>query len=223
MMMKKNIMTKNYLKADGMEMPMIFTEEEDCGQVFYDEDLDEIVIKGEIGEDFFYQFRKVFLPLVRSAINGVDVQDEEGNIEVIYDKEIDIYIDSPGGCLDQAFCAVDLIESAKAQGVKVNMSAATLCGSAALLIYCVGSERKAQPHSTFLFHQLSLSLGSFVKSIEVEELAEQNRESWNEMKRITKMYTKVTDEFMDNVYKSKKDYFFKGKEALELGIVTELY
>jgi ATP-dependent Clp protease protease subunit len=84
----------------------------------------------------------------------------------------------------------------------------------------VATERNSIKHSRIMIHQPSSSTWGKLK--DMEEDVEETLELWREMKRIIMKYTKMTDEQLEEIKKSKTDKFMWETEALELGIIDKI-
>ena len=89
------------------------------------------------------------------------------------------------------------------------------------IIVALGAKvRKGYRNTTFMIHQVSgFSFGT-LKDME-ETVAEVSRVN-SMLFKVIKDKSKITDEQLNEVIKSKKDWFISADEALQLGILTEI-
>ena len=89
------------------------------------------------------------------------------------------------------------------------------------IIVALGAKvRKGYRNTTFMIHQVSgVSFGTLRGMEEtVVEVGRVNKMLFD----IIKSKTKVTETQLNEVIQQKKDWFISAKEALELGILTEI-
>lgn len=191
--------------ADEDEMVQVFQMPKAEG-IFIDEELNEISIIGEIKDGYYNDFRILFNQLVDKQLDK-----KEDYREPIY-----VYISSIGGDLLQALNIINEIQSAQLEGVTIIHKAGDIVASAGLSIFVSGSLRICNRYTQFLFHQPSggMRTDQFVHQ---KRQFEFNNKLWEELKRMTKDNTKVTDEWLDDVFDGVKDYTFFGDETVELG------
>lgn len=182
-----------------------FEQEEEELDIWYDEDLEEINI-GEIKSNSYKKFRSIFLPLVSTQLA----------LNEAYRQPIEIYISSVGGDVLQGFNIINEIQAAQNKGIEVVTIAGDFVASMGLAIYMVGSQRICNRYSEFMFHQIRGG-GSSNEVRHQEVVLERTSLYWETVKGLTKDYTKITDEFLNMIYKEKVDYYFFGEEAIELG------
>ena len=141
--------------------------------------------------------------------------DEQGLAQK--DREpIKIYINSPGGSLHAAFTIIDAINLSKTPVYTINMGTAY---SAGLLIFINGHRRIAYPHSSFLFHEGSISMGA-ADAGKFRNYADFYNRQLNVIKNIMIEKTKISEEEYEKI--KKDDSWFLIDEALELGLCDEI-
>lgn len=134
------------------------------------------------------------------------------------DAPVLININSYGGSAIDGFCIYEMLKREnKREIVTINTGCAM---SAALLIYMAGKRRLALQHCEFMYHgpkDYSDFYGADHKALEVAG------KSMKEMKTaMAKLMEDATNK--KQAYWSKKadvDFYFKKKEAITLGVVTE--
>jgi ATP-dependent Clp protease, protease subunit len=130
-------------------------------------------------------------------------------------SDISIYINSPGGSVTAALAIYDVMKYIKP---KVNTICIGQACSAASLLLCAGDRRLITKHSRILLHQpiggtqgQAADLHIYVKEILIIE--EQLLEIYHTNTGISKENLK---KFFD------RDTIFRGKEAVEIGLVDEV-
>ena len=133
------------------------------------------------------------------------------------EREISLYISSPGGVVSAALAIYDTM-----QFIKPDVS--TLCigqaASAGSLLLCSGAagKRKCLPHATVMIHQV---LGGFQgQAADIEIHAKETRRI-NEL--VNGIISKHSGRSAKDLQKDMdRDYFMTAEHALEYGIVDEI-
>lgn len=131
-------------------------------------------------------------------------------------KPIDILINSCGGKVSDGLSLISLIESMKEEGWTINTINTGYALSMGFLIGICGTNRYCYRYSTYMLHDVSMSLEGKFTSVQ-EELYEINR-TRNMIKEIVLKYTNLTEEDVEEIWKLKQDKNYSAKEAVELGI-----
>lgn len=157
---------------------------------------------------------------------GTPINDEIANVVIAQllflesedpEKDIHIYVNSPGGSVTSGLAIYDTI-----QYVKPDVS--TLCvGQAAsmgaLLLACgTPGKRFALPHSRILIHQPLGGVQGQATEIEI-----QAREILRLREELNNILSKHTKQAMKKIQQdTERDYFMGGMEAKEYGIIDEV-
>jgi ATP-dependent Clp protease, protease subunit len=154
---------------------------------------------------------------------GTPVDDQIANLIVAQlihlesedpDKDISIYINSPGGSVYSGLAIYDTMQYIKPDvqticvGIAMSMGAVLLAG---------GSEgkRMALPNAKILIHQVSSGFQGQATDIEI-----QAREVINIKRRLEEITAMHTGQPLDKVSKDmERDYFMTAEEAKEYGII----
>lgn len=138
---------------------------------------------------------------------------------------INFRINSPGGEIFSCLSIISAIESCQKDGYSIHTYTYGMAASAALFVHLCGSkkQRYCQKYSRFLLHEpQQLSIGfSSLENQKRQYLDTQD--IWTSIRGIIKSHTKVTDEFLDEVSKNDKDYYFWPDEAKKLGVVDNIF
>jgi ATP-dependent Clp protease protease subunit len=133
------------------------------------------------------------------------------------DKDISIYINSPGGSIYAGLAIYDTMQFIKCDvqticvGVAMSMGSLLLAGGAK-------GKRMALPNSRILIHQPSAGFEGQSTDIEIHA-----REILNTRARIDELYAKHTGQPVEQVHHDmERDRFFKPDEAVEYGIVDRV-
>ena len=163
----------------------------------------------------------------RIVFLGTPVTDEIANLIVAQllhlesedpDKDISIYINSPGGSVYAGLAIYDTMQYIKPQvqticiGIAMSMGALLLSGGAK-------GKRLATPNSKILIHQVSSTgIGGQATDIEIHA-----REIINTRQRLDEIIAHHTGQDIEKVSKdTDRDYFMSSPEAVEYGIIDSV-
>jgi ATP-dependent Clp protease protease subunit len=157
---------------------------------------------------------------------GTPVDDQIANLvvaELLHleseepDRDISIYINSPGGSVYAALTIYDAMQFVKPEiqttcvGVAVSVSALLLaCGTM--------GKRAALPNAKILIHQLSAGFEGQATDIEI-----QAREVISVKRRLEELLAEHTSQPLERVSKDmERDYYLTSEEAREYGIIDRV-
>jgi ATP-dependent Clp protease protease subunit len=133
------------------------------------------------------------------------------------DKDIFIYINSPGGVVYSGLAIYDTIQFIKPDvqticvGIAMSMGSLLLAGGAK-------GKRMALPNAKILIHQVSSGFQGQATDIEI-----QAREVINLKRRLEEIYAKHTGQDIEKVSRDmERDYFLTPEEAKDYGIIDTI-
>jgi len=133
-------------------------------------------------------------------------------------KEIQLYINSPGGVLTSALAIYDTMEYIKSSVSTVCIGSAA-SGAAVLLAAGNKGKRFALPNAQILLHQVAVS-GVSGEAIEVEIAAKQIIKLKDKVNRIL---AKHTGQPLSKIEKdTDRDFYLSAEEAKEYGLIDEV-
>ena len=154
---------------------------------------------------------------------GTPVDDQIANLIVAQllhlesedpDKDISIYINSPGGSVYAGLAIYDTIQFIRPDvqticvGIAMSMGALLLAGGA-------DGKRMALPNAKILIHQVSSGFQGQATDIEI-----QAREVINIKRRLEEIIAKHTNQEIEKVSRDmERDYFMSAQEAQDYGII----
>ena len=162
----------------------------------------------------------------RIVFLGTPVDDQIANLIVAQllhlesedpDKDISIYINSPGGSVYAGLAIYDTIQFIKPDVQTICVGIAMSMGA---LLLAAGTEgkRSALPNSKILIHQVSGGFQGQGTDIEI-----QARETINLKRRLEEIIGKHTNQPLDKISKDmERDYYMTADEAKEYGIVDNV-
>ena len=157
---------------------------------------------------------------------GTPVDDQIANLVVAQllhlesqdpDKDISIYINSPGGSIYSGLAIYDTMQFIKPDiaticvGIAMSMGALLLAGGAA-------GKRMALPNAKILIHQVSSSFQGQATDIEIHA-----REIIDVRRRLDEIIAKHSGQDLEKVRRdTERDYFMSSEEAKEYGIIDRV-
>jgi ATP-dependent Clp protease protease subunit len=133
------------------------------------------------------------------------------------DKDISIYINSPGGSIYAGLAIYDTMQFVKPQIQTICMGVAMSMGSLLLTAGAKG-KRFALPNSRILIHQPSAGFEGQSTDIEIHA-----REILKIRERIDEIYAQHTGQPLEQVHTDmERDRFFKADEAVEYGLIDRV-
>ena len=133
------------------------------------------------------------------------------------DKDIYLYINSPGGSVSAGMAIYDTMQFVKNDVATVAMGLAASMGQ---FLLCAGAEGKryATPHARIMMHQPSGGIGGTASDIKIQ--AEQMLYIKKQMAKLIAEQTGQTMEQIEN--DSDRDRWFSADEALEYGFIDHV-
>ena len=133
------------------------------------------------------------------------------------DKDISIYINSPGGSIYSGLAVYDTMQFIKPDVATICVGVAMSMGSL-LLTGGAHGKRMALPNSRQLIHQPSSGFEGQATDIEIHA-----REVIKIRKRVDEIYAKHTGQSEERVRADmERDRFFKADEAVEYGLIDRV-
>jgi ATP-dependent Clp protease protease subunit len=157
---------------------------------------------------------------------GSTIDDQVANVVVAQllhlesvdpDKDVSLYINSPGGSIYAGLAIYDTMNFVKPDvqtmcvGVAMSMGSLLLAGGA-------HGKRSALPNSRILMHQPSSGFEGQATDIEI-----QAREILKIRERVDEIYAKACGKPVEEVHRDmERDRFFKASEAAEYGLIDRV-
>jgi ATP-dependent Clp protease, protease subunit len=173
------------------------------------------------GERFFDIYSRLLNE--RIIFLGTPIDDQVANLIVAQmihlesedpDKDIHVYINSPGGQVYAGMAIYDTMQFIKPDVATTCIGMAMSMGSIILAGGTKG-KRTALPNAKVMIHQGSAGFSGTPSDIEI-----QAREVVNLKRRMEQILAKHTGQPEDKIQKdADRDYYMTGQEALEYGII----
>ena len=158
---------------------------------------------------------------------GTPVDDDVANVIVAQmlflesedpDKDINLYINSPGGSVTSGLAIYDTMQYVKCQVSTICMGQAASMG-ALLLTAGAKGKRYSLPHSRIMIHQPSGGFGGQASDIELHA-----KEILRLKAKLNEIMQKHTGQPLDRLEKDMdRDFFMGAGEAKEYGLIDEVY
>jgi ATP-dependent Clp protease, protease subunit len=162
----------------------------------------------------------------RIVFLGTPIDDNVGNLimaQLLHlesedpDKDINLYINSPGGVITSLFAIYDTMQFIKCDVATTVMGQAA-SAAAVLLLAGAKGKRYALPHSRVLLHQPHGGAEGQAVDIEI-----QAREITRSRQLLDRLISEHTGQTLEKVTKdTDRDYILTAVEAKEYGIVDEI-
>ena len=162
----------------------------------------------------------------RIVFLGTPVDDQIANIIVAQmlflesedpDKDIMLYINSPGGMVTAGMAIYDTMQYVRPDVATTCMGQAA---SAAAVLLAAGTKGKrfALPHSKVMIHQPWGQVGGQASDVEI-----QMNEILKEKRRLNEILAKHTGRPVEQIeVETERDHYFTAQEAKEFGLVDEV-
>ncbi len=158
---------------------------------------------------------------------GTPIDDDVANVVIAQmlflesedpDKDVNLYINSPGGSVTSALAIYDTMQY-------VRPSVSTICmgqaASAAALLLAAGAKGKrySLPHARIMIHQVSSGVQGQATDIEIHA-----KEILLLKDRLNEILHRHTGQSIERVAQdTERDYFMGAAEAKEYGLIDEIY
>lgn len=138
-------------------------------------------------------------------------------LEADNNKNITMYIDSPGGDVDAGYAIFDMIRFIKAPVTLVGMG--LIASAATLVLLAVPKERRiGLPNSHYLIHQPMSGMKGVATEIEIHA-----QEMAKTREKIDKLIAAETGQDLAQVSKdTDRDYWLNAEEALKYGLISKI-
>ena len=172
----------------------------------------EQTARGERAYDIFSRLLKDRIVFVYGPIG-----DEIANLVVAPDRDIDIYINSPGGSVTAGMAILDTMRHIQPDVATICVGLAASMG--AVLLACgAHGKRTALPHAKIMLHQPSGGFEGTAADIEIT--ADQIRKTREEMELIM---SEVTGQTREKVRRdTDRDFWMDAPSAKEYGILDDI-
>lgn len=183
----------------------------------------EQTARGERSYDIYSRLLKD-----RIIILGTPINDDVANAIIAQmlfleadnpDKDIQLYINSPGGSVSSGLGIYDIMQFVKCDVATTCIGLAASMGS---LLLTAGSKGKRfiLPHARVMLHQPHIMGGLSGQASDIEIAA---NEMMNTKKRMTEIYAAHTGKSPDELDKAmERDFYLSAEEALQWGVVDQV-
>lgn len=154
---------------------------------------------------------------VVNQIMAINDFDKQMSVVSTYEPQpIEMFINSGGGDVTDGFAIIGAMEMSETPIITYGLG---MVGSMALGIFVKGDVRIAHRYARFMYHSIAYGVGGFIKD---HEDAQVESDIMQRMYNDLFKETKITKEMMKEIRDKKINYFFSGKEAVELGIADDV-
>lgn len=147
-----------------------------------------------------------------------DLKEASGMVPEAAREPIFLMIHSPGGHCDPGLSVVSAIQQSATPVVGV---AVGMVGSMAFVIYAACHARHSYRHATFMIHDVAYGMNNSLEGHReymgyIEQLNDRTID-------IITSRTLITRKKLESIATSKTDWYFFAEEAVEVGLVDEIY
>jgi len=162
----------------------------------------------------------------RIVFLGTPIDDDVANVVIAQllflesedpDKDINLYINSPGGSVTSGLAIYDTMQYVRPQVSTICMGQAASMGA---LLLCAGAKGKryALPHSRIMIHQVSGGASGQATDVEIHA-----KEILRLKAKLNEIMARHTGQPIERVEKdAERDYFMGPGEAREYGLIDEV-
>ena len=162
----------------------------------------------------------------RIVFLGTPVDDDVANVVIAQllflesedpDKDINLYINSPGGSVTSGLAIYDTMQYVRPQVSTICMGQAASMGA---LLLCAGAKGKrfALPHSRIMIHQVSGGVSGQATDVEIHA-----REIMRLKASLNEIISRHSGQPIERVQNdAERDYFMGPGEAKEYGLIDEV-
>lgn len=191
----------------------------------YDTKLHNIYITGEVDETMWQTFVDKI-----NEIKAADTEIDEINVGTLslfgisaqaIHPPINIYLNTYGGCIHDMLAIYDEIRAlAKIYEVNIICTGKIMSAGTIIMLAVPLEHRFSYSNTTFMYHSLSAFACGKIKEMEenVEESKRLHKIMWN----IYKENTSIPKEKLDEIYKSKIDWFISAEQAKKYKIISKI-
>jgi ATP-dependent Clp protease protease subunit len=176
------------------------------------------------------QFRSIILSndidnesveeMIQFILDVNEYDDEQDSVSKDFErKPIKLVINSFGGVIYDGFALIGVIKTSK---TPIHTYCYGYAMSMGLPIFACGWKRIASKYATFMYHEALNSYPQFDKlSIIKDDLDESNR-VMKQYDEILLLNSTISQKQLDDVKKSRRDWYFTAEEAFKYGMVDEI-
>lgn len=136
------------------------------------------------------------------------------------DKEITLYINSPGGCVTDGLAVYDVIRLLKAPVRTVCMGT---CASMGAILFLAGEKREMMEHGRIMVHDPAFGGGHDIGGKKPHQIQSELDDLNRCRESLAKIIAERTGRSLEEIYKvTANDTYFSAKEAVEFGLATDI-
>lgn len=134
-------------------------------------------------------------------------------------KEITIYINSPGGEVQSGLAVYDFL---KTLNTPIHTVCIGIAASMGAILFLAGDRREMLPHSQIMIHDPSMGQGN-MQGVKPAEMEESLKSLQKTQSVLCDIISETTGKSLTEVRKkTRKDSYFDADEAVKFGLATEI-
>ena len=136
------------------------------------------------------------------------------------DKEIILYINSPGGCVTDGLAVYDVIRLLDAPVRTVCMGT---CASMGAILFLAGGKREMMEHGRIMVHDPAFGGGHDIGGKKPHQIQSELDDLNRCRESLAEIIAERTGRSLEEIYKvTANDTYFSAKEAVEFGLATDI-
>ena len=136
------------------------------------------------------------------------------------DKEIILYINSPGGAVSDGLAVYDVIRLLDAPVRTVCMGT---CASMGAILFLAGDKREMMEHGRIMVHDPAFGGGHDIGGKKPHQIQSELDDLNRCRESLARIISERTGRTMEEIYKvTANDTYFSAKEAIEFGLATNM-
>lgn len=136
------------------------------------------------------------------------------------DKEITLYINSPGGCVTDGLAVYDVIRLLDAPVRTVCMGT---CASMGAILFLAGEKREMMEHGRIMVHDPAFGGGHDIGGKKPHQIQSELDDLNRCRESLVEIIAERTGRSLEEIYKvTANDTYFSAREAVEFGLATDI-
>lgn len=147
-----------------------------------------------------------------SVVKGLLFLDQKVN-----DEPIKLWINSPGGCVNDMFALYDIIQGIDSAVYTIGYG--EVCSAAALILAC-GDKKFVTPNCWFMSHEPSLNIEEPLYT--AEKRVDITKRQWSRWAALMSKHSNKTKTWWSNEIKKQREVWFGAEELVEIGVADTI-
>ena len=220
---------QNDNSPSNLVIPTVVTDNDKGGRTAYDIyssmlDKNCIFVSGQVepnmANTIVAQLLHLYYDKIKDRLDTAQANGDEIDSVPEKDRTIRMFINSPGGYVNDGLQIYDAMQLLQSEGVIIETHATGIAMSMGSILLVGGSEghRYAWPSANIMLHMISSGSQGPLKDTDISQ--EESRYLNERLKDVYRAHTDITDEQLEIIF--DRDYFLRAEEAQKLGIIDNI-